>query len=444
MKKRYILLNFKFSGFKNIENELEIQFSNRIFDDDINKSYVKAIYGTNGSGKSAIAHALEFYKNSVLNKNYLSYISMSKTYRPLINKKSKRLFADVYFASIDAKSNITNILHHIVDYEIVDDLITIKQEQLLLVKGKKWGSMTNEKEIFSVHNGEINNLNIKNDKLNNYLVVKSSNLLNNTSAINVFEPLLTSQSEIFYKLSKSDIDATQSIFLTMEFIKSLYVHIDFKDHSNTKYHNIANILNRTKQKNNKFYITGDEDDLIDKNLLDLYKNEIKKICNFIKVFKPELMDIKINQEPTDEKDVLSCKKILVYKNGNHISSKYESTGIKKLFELYAGLSFADDGGICFIDEFDANIHDVYLCKLVDYFATYSSGQLIFTTHNLGPMEVLSKKANKHVIDFLSNGVITSFSKNGNYSVVNLYRSGLIPNSPFNLDLSDFIKVFGDK
>lgn len=40
------------------------------------------------------------------------------------------------------------------------------------------------------------------------------------------------------------------------------------------------------------------------------------------------------------------------------------TGIKKLIQLFAYLNEMVEGGIVFIDEFDSNIHDVYLYALL--------------------------------------------------------------------------------
>ena len=58
------------------------------------------------------------------------------------------------------------------------------------------------------------------------------------------------------------------------------------------------------------------------------------------------------------------------------------------------------------------------------------------------MEVLADIDIKHSIDFINNSQISSWKKNGNYSVVNVYRSGSIPNCPFNIDASDFVRTFG--
>ena len=124
-----------------------------------------------------------------------------------------------------------------------------------------------------------------------------------------------------------------------------------------------------------------------------------------------------------------------------IDAEYESTGIKKLIRLFAYLREMAQGGIVFIDEFDSNLHDVYLCALLEYMMEYGLGQLCFTTHNVGPMDVL--KRHKKSIDFLSTDhKIYPWTTNGNYSPSKLYRNGMIEGSPFNIDSTDFIGVFG--
>ena len=100
-------------------------------------------------------------------------------------------------------------------------------------------------------------------------------------------------------------------------------------------------------------------------------------------------------------------------------------------------------GIVFIDEFDSNLHDVYLCALLEYLMEYGEGQLCFTTHNVGPMDILKRR--KKSIDFLSeNHKIYPWTKSGNYSPSRLYRNGMIEGSPFNVDSIDFIGVFGSE
>ena len=56
------------------------------------------------------------------------------------------------------------------------------------------------------------------------------------------------------------------------------------------------------------------------------------------------------------------------------------------------------------------------------------------------MEILKKR--NYSIDFLSDdSQITSWTKNGNYSVSKLYKEGMIDNSPFNIKDFDFLGLF---
>ena len=98
------------------------------------------------------------------------------------------------------------------------------------------------------------------------------------------------------------------------------------------------------------------------------------------------------------------------------------------------------GKIVFVDELDSNLHDVYLCALLEYLMENASGQLCFTTHNAGPMEVLKKS--KKSIDFLSaDHTIYPWVTNGNYSPANQYKKGMIEGSPFNIFPFEFAKAF---
>ena len=83
--------------------------------------------------------------------------------------------------------------------------------------------------------------------------------------------------------------------------------------------------------------------------------------------------------------------------------EFESTGIKKLVKLYMYIREMKRGGIVFIDEFDANLHDVYLCALLEYLMEYGEGQLCFTTHNIGPMEYAQMVLRGEIEHYLSLG-----------------------------------------
>ena len=164
---------------------------------------------------------------------------------------------------------------------------------------------------------------------------------------------------------------------------------------------------------------------------------MSKLFDFISIFKRDLKRIVIDKQ--NNRDNYVCDLIMDY-GSYRINTEFESTGIKKLIKLYASFNAMALGDIVFIDELDSNLHDVYLCALLEYLMEHGKGQLCFTTHNIGPMDIL--KRNKKSIDFLSvNHKIYSWTKNGNYSPANLYKSGMIEGSPFNIDSIDFLRAF---
>ena len=159
--------------------------------------------------------------------------------------------------------------------------------------------------------------------------------------------------------------------------------------------------------------------------------------SFIRIFKKELKHIKV--EKKQEGKFYNCELVFNY-DGYSVNREFESTGIKKLINLFECLSAASEGEIVFIDEMDSNINAVYLNKMIEYFMYYGKGQLCFTTHNLDPMSVL--KDNKNSIEFLSSdNHLVSWKIKGNASPDNYYRNGMIEYSPFNIDSTDFIGLF---
>ncbi|WP_026512271.1 hypothetical protein [Butyrivibrio sp. LC3010] len=77
----------------------------------------------------------------------------------------------------------------------------------------------------------------------------------------------------------------------------------------------------------------------------------KQLTAFIKVFKRDLKSIDIKKQ--ENGDVYECELNLNYGKYS-VNEEFESTGIKKLIELFNSLMIASLGGIVFIDELDSN------------------------------------------------------------------------------------------
>ncbi len=88
---------------------------------------------------------------------------------------------------------------------------------------------------------------------------------------------------------------------------------------------------------------------------------------------------------------LGRKVDLVSKRGDmEIPIRYESEGIIKIVSILNALIRAyNNPGICLVvDELDAGIYEYLLGELLDIFSKGGKGQIIFTSHNLRPLEML--------------------------------------------------------
>ena len=292
----------------------------------------------------------------------------------------------------------------------------------------------------SGQNGELINIDCT-DTARENVVKKTINLLSSRTFMSMY---LNLQED---SLLHENVEIP--IVLSLIFAVTIKVYIAEEDQ-----HELYFLRKKFKESNldnqkliSDFFEYGDSFDVfssvsakfIDKKYFEKYKENVSQLTQFIKIFKPDLVSIDIDAKENGEQYV--CDLNLNYGDYS-INKEFESTGIKKLIRLFDCFTAASTGGIVFIDEMDSNINDVYLCKLIEYFMYYGKGQLCFTTHNLDPMSIL--KENRNSIDFLSSdNHLVSWTSRGNATPENCYKNGMIEDSPFNIDATDFVGIFGE-
>ncbi len=86
--------------------------------------------------------------------------------------------------------------------------------------------------------------------------------------------------------------------------------------------------------------------------------------------------------------------LLASRQGIEIPLKYESDGIKKIISilLYWIIVSNTPGSCLVVDELDASIFEYLLGELLSVWEENAQGQLIFTAHNLHPLEMLDKSS----------------------------------------------------
>lgn len=438
------LLNISVSGIKCIKEEVRLDFYKKTVDKnfDPERYRVKAIYGENGSGKSALVTAVKIFQNLIWNENYLSESKTQEFLNEIINKS-----LNVYHFKMEFLIDLDNqkiVYRYMVQIgRGKNGLYEIQYENL------KWknGNYPNNKyqSVFECRNGRLISV-AGTEKAAEWLEKKTMNLLSTHSFICLFS--LNSAENTFIQ-EEADQGLLFSMIAYFALTVSLKVYLGEEDQHEMYFLQKRLRENKLEKREfaeeflgqgNHFNLTLDVNEkFVEKKTIDEYKARVEQLTQFIKLFKADLVSIDIDAKDDGERYV--CDLNLNY--GDYVINKeFESTGIKKLIRLFDCFTAASIGGIVFVDEMDSNLNDVYLCKLIEYFMYYGKGQLCFTTHNLDPMSVL--KENKNSIDFLSSdNHLIPWTSRGNATPENCYRNGMIEDLPFNIEASDFVGIFGE-
>lgn len=446
------LVNYSVKGIKTLEELVSLSFYKKVISKNIDtQGYnMKGIYGMNGSGKSGIVTSVDILRNILVSPEYLNNPIVQKNLEEIINKKTGELYIETDFIT-KVGSELLYFRYKLKLSKNRMGRYTIAYEQLSL---KKASSKTDSMgTVFEVVEGDVKViLKTKDCTFDEIMLQKTINLLSNTSMCAVFyEKMLISENII----DKSYINLLFISFMELfKFGKNLHVYLDRSDDhrkyfikDSFQYMNEleSNVLDKdslfthfVKMDVESLNVLTVSENIVSPNAYEQFEKTVRNLYEFIHIFKSDLQNIEIDRK--ENREAYICSLVMVYEDYK-IHAEFESTGIKKLVRLFTYLKEMVEGGIVFIDEFDSNLHDVYLCALLEYLMEYGKGQLCFTTHNVGPMDVL--KQHKKSIDFLStDGKIYPWTTNGNYSPSKLYRNGMIEGSPFNIDSIDFIGIFG--
>ena len=436
--KNIVLTKYAVKGIKTLDKWVELSFYKKTISTPFSiKGYnVKGIYGANGSGKSAIIISMELLKGILVDSGYLYNPVNQKKLEELVNKKLKSLEFDLEFIALI--TNKRKRYHYsIIIQKNAAGKYYIKKETLSSRNASSRAD--NVEKQFEITDGLIVNLSTSHEN-SEMIREQTKNLLGNAS----FSTIILEKVRPFHQLKFDFI-------MPSLFALSLFIYLDSSDeHENFLINSMLSdekifgeeelyesFKHNYKIRDIQIYPLSSETMVVEREKYSDFEKQVDLLKEFLRIFKYDLASISIDKRI--DKDVYYCNLIMQYPDYS-VHAEFESTGIKKLIKLFPYLQKMVQGDIVFIDELDSNLHDVYLCALLEHLMEYGEGQLCFTTHNIGPMDIL--KTNKKSIEFLSvDHSIYSWVNNGNYSPSKLYRNGMIEGSPFNVDALDFLGVF---
>ena len=134
--------------------------------------------------------------------------------------------------------------------------------------------------------------------------------------------------------------------------------------------------------------------LIPQEALEVVKNVIANMNVVLTQIIPGLtISVKdLGTELLKNGKVGSKIQLMSHKNSKEIPLQYESEGIKKIISILQLLIvvYNNDSITVAVDELDSGVFEYLLGELLRIISEKGKGQLIFTSHNLRPLETLDK------------------------------------------------------
>lgn len=169
------------------------------------------------------------------------------------------------------------------------------------------------------------------------------------------------------------------------------------------------------------------------NLVSHVKSVIASMNVVLNKIVPHLtIELKVIGEELDrDGKKISSVQLVSMKNAEAIPLQYESDGIKKIISILHLLIsvYNQKSVVVAIDELDSGIFEYLLGELLRILSEHGQGELIFTSHNLRPLETI----NKHFIAFTTANPKDCYTQLKNVKETNNLRSLYFRNLILNAD-----------
>lgn len=398
-----------------IENFKNVKFGQILFENN-NKNFkasVLGLYGQNGSGKTALIDSI------VLLKHLLCGSSVPKKFYEYINVESEKATLTYYFCITTKIGNFEAIykinlgkklveISNNIDYEndnnilpqyrvvIFDEIIkfSFKSEE----KNKRMSKFIDTSNNIFLSKEKYSQLIGKNKKYESELLfsrrlafIESRSFVFSREILKAFSEKFSKQKEfilleslvIFGNFYLFCVNTDNSGYITLN---ALPISFRFEKIDDENLNHVVVPLGR-------IMLPLDDTKMIPKHLLNEVVYPVINDMNIVlQAIVPNLtIDCHELDSQFDSNGILNCKIQLVsLKNGKEIPLKYESEGIQKIISvLHLLISCYNNEGITVaIDELDSGIFEYLLGEILKIFANTGKGQLIFTSHNLRPLETL--------------------------------------------------------
>lgn len=397
--------SIEINNFKNVSYG-KILFSDYGKNNQNFEKNITAVYGQNGSGKTALIDAIELIKNIVLGR------SLRKNIGNYIKKGFDRSSINTSFYFKD------NHEESIISYSVIlgynANNVVILDEQ---IKSKEcinnvWDNNTeiihynSESRPFSISPKYLYNelTNTTEHALELGIAQSLSQRVDPDSDTNNFIATSLIFSKSFLKLLET-VKTTSRVEILLKKVRAFCSNnlliVNDKAFGGIA-ENIHAIPIYIKQKIKNMVVIGRipieiyKSTRIPSELFPLYQNFLKQINVVIPTIIPGIALRMTGIEEKHLPDGTSEKvfSMVTVRDNQEISLEYESAGVKKILCILSSLiSTFNNPDMCFVvDELDSGIFEYLIGQIITVFKEDAKGQLIFTSHNLHILELLDTKS----------------------------------------------------
>lgn len=404
-------------------------------------SDILGIYGQNGSGKSSLIKSLELLKYAFRQKDFSEEIENTFDYSTYITSgEDKAVFVftfDFYgFTGNGLPENLNGSLKYSFSLkpgkeyaEILDEKIQIDVDDesvpSLKVKVGKRSHNTDLKELVDLltstggYAGKERLLTYLEDyrnaaKANTLSFFNQAFILNG----NVFGSTIeyeTEESEMIWGHYSLLCDLLDNFSYYLD--KNVYIYGDTEEGEvrmgkiylpNSRFYEDFEYHIDASTSNIEIVLASEE---VEINTLNLIKKDIVKISKVMEGFFPGI-SFYIDEE----------RRLAVMRNGVSNLFMNESYGVRKLFRLSALLlrMYCESSFLLVVDEFDEGIFEYILGEMLAALDECGKGQMIFSAHNLRPLEVLKKNSIVFTTDKADAKFVTLKNLKPNHNLRDVY------------------------
>ena len=359
------------------------------------KNHVLGVYGQNGSGKTAIINALELLQ--ILARGESLHPAMAHYILQGQNSSECTFVFNILDGDIIIKtlSYTFTIEHHpesrlqVVAEQLVEKVTNKKQvtivkyeknnESQWLTPAADWKTITSNKD-FAIKLGVLREIAGKERRSfifsNDFSKIVKESQLVDVERINTIEQLKHFANENLFVIRNNGNGPFNLDF-------SLPFNFKHKEKENLAYGTIPLSLTSPT--------------VTDKPIFDIINNTFTELNIVLQEIVPGLKVVVQNEGPQqtpDGKEGVRFELLSQRDDNPAIPLLFESEGIKKIISILSLLISVYNNPSTFlaVDELDAGVFEFLLGEILEIIEEKANGKLLFTSHNLRPLEMIKKES----------------------------------------------------